>query len=141
MPRIDFYILPEQKPDGRDLLACRLAEKAYSLGHNVYIHTVSAEQGQRLDDLLWTFRQGSFVPHSLYPTDADDLSPVLIGWVDAPVLQGEVLVNMTHEVPDFHDRFTRVVELVDQDPYTLTKSRERFRRYRERGYTLESHRL
>lgn len=141
MSRIDFYILPDQKPDGRDLLACRLAEKAYTLGHSVYIHTVSAEQGERLDDLLWTFRQGSFVPHSLYPPAADDRSPVHIGWVDAPELQADVLVNMTHDVPDFVARFARVVELVDQDPHTLMKSRERFRLYRERGYTPESHRL
>jgi DNA polymerase-3 subunit chi len=141
VPRVDFYILSQPAPNARALLACRLAEKAYKLGHTVYIHTTSAEQGQQLDDLLWTFRQGSFVPHGLYPPAVDDHSPVLIGWMAEPDIQADVLVNMTHDAPDFFGRFARVVELVDQDPDTLAKSRIRFRFYREQGCEPESHRL
>jgi DNA polymerase-3 subunit chi len=139
--RIDFYVLPGQEPEGRFLLACRLAEKAYELGHKVYIHTASAGQAERLDDLLWTFRQGSFVPHTLYPPVEGDLSPVLIGWDEVPAVEAEVLINLTDAVPTFFERFERVAELVDQNPQTLTQSRERFRFYRERGYAPTSHKL
>jgi DNA polymerase-3 subunit chi len=138
--RVDFYILSQQAPNARALLACRLAEKIYKLGHTVYIHTESAQHGQQLDDLLWTFRQGSFVPHGLYPPAADDHSPVLIGWTTEPA-EADVLVNMTHDVPKFFEHFARVVELVDQDTYTLAQSRIRFRFYREQGYEPQSHRL
>jgi DNA polymerase-3 subunit chi len=141
VPRVDFYILSQQAPDARALLACRLAEKIYKLGHTAYIHTTSAEQGQQLDDLLWTFRQGSFVPHGLYPPAADDHSPVLIGWASKPDTQADVLVNMTHDVPDFFERFARIAELVDQNPDTLAKSRIQFRFYREQGCEPQSHRL
>jgi DNA polymerase-3 subunit chi len=141
VPRVDFYILSQPAPDARALLACRLIEKIYKLGHIVYIHAISAEHGQQLDDLLWTFRQGSFVPHGLYPPAADDHSPVLIGWTSDPNTQADVLVNMTHEVPEFFARFARVVELVDQDPDTLSQSRIRFRFYREQGCEPESHRV
>lgn len=123
------------------ILACRLAEKAYGLGHRVYIHTRSPEQARELDDLLWTFRQNSFVPHALLPFEEDDSPPVFIGWEDKPGVQAEVLINLTHEVPAFFQRFERVAELVDQEPQTLAKSRERFRYYRDQGLTPTSHRL
>ncbi len=41
MPRVDFYVLPDHKDNGRALLACRLADKAYSLGHTVYLLAAS----------------------------------------------------------------------------------------------------
>ncbi|MEZ5578324.1 MAG: DNA polymerase III subunit chi [Candidatus Competibacteraceae bacterium] len=47
--------------------ACRLADKAYGLGHTVYLFTASEARAAALDDLLWTFRQDSFVPHERYP--------------------------------------------------------------------------
>ncbi len=141
MPRIDFYVLSGREPEERSLLACRLAEKAYGLGHKVYLHTASAEQARQLDDLLWTFKQGSFVPHTLYPPAAGDLSPVLIGWDEAPAVAMEVLINLTDAVPAFFERCERVAELVDQNPQTLIQSRERFRFYRERGYAPTAHQL
>ena len=39
MTRIDFYILRSADIRNRQLLACRLTEKAYRLGHTVYPHT------------------------------------------------------------------------------------------------------
>jgi DNA polymerase-3 subunit chi len=141
LPRIDFYVLSNQALNGRLLLACRLAEKAYTLKHKVYLHTESGEQGRQLDDLLWSFRQGSFVPHALYPTSPEDRSPVLIGWTETPTIEADILINITHTVPVFFERFQRVAELVDQHPDTLAKSRERFRIYRNRGYSAISHKL
>lgn len=141
MPQIDFYVLSSREPEGRALLACRLAEKAYRLGHTVYIHADSAEQSQRLDELLWTFRQGSFVPHALCPSPPEDRSPVLIGWRDDQAPAAAVLINLAPQVPSCFERFQRVAELVDQSPSTLLESRERFRCYRERGYAPVSHKL
>ena len=142
MPRIDFYVLPDQKPNGRLLLACKLSEKAYLSGYRVYLHTSSAEQARTVDDLLWTFRQGSFVPHALSPASADDRSPVLIGCsASPPELANGIIVNLDLQPPPEFERFERVIEVVDQEPETLTRSRDRFRLYRERGFQPSSHKL
>ncbi len=163
MPRIDFYVLPSQAPEQRLRLACRLVEKAYSLGHRIYIHTASAAQAQRLDDLLWSFRQGSFIPHTLQPAATDDLAPVLIGWGDSEAATKEwlqrapgiepadtsakpedpahVLINLTDEVVPFFGEFQRVLETADQNPETLRKARDRFRHFRDLGLEPESHKL
>ena len=141
MPRIDFYVLPDQRDNGRALLACRLADKAYNLGHTVYILTASEAQAAVLDDLLWTFRQDSFIPHERYPLAGEESSPVLVGAILPAEVNAQVLINFTDVLPEGFERFERVVELVDSQPEVLAKSRERFRQYRERGLTPETHKL
>jgi DNA polymerase-3 subunit chi len=56
-------------------------------------------------------------------------------------VDAQVLINFTDVLPEGFERFQRVVELVDQHPEGLVKSRERFRQYRERGLTPETHKL
>ena len=141
MPRIDFYVLPGQQDNGRTLLACRLADKAYSLGHTVYLLAASEAQAAALDDLLWTFRQDSFIPHERYPLAGAESSPVLVGAVLPVAVNARVLINFTEALPEGFEQFERVVELVDQHPDVLAQSRERFRQYRERGFTPETHKL
>ena len=141
VPRIDFYVLPDQRDNGRALLACRLADKAYSLGHTVYLFAASEAQAAALDDLLWTFRQDSFIPHERYPLAGAECSPVLVGAASPAAVEAQVLINLTDAFPEGFERFERVVELVDQNPDVLAKSRERFKQYRERGYPPETHKL
>ena len=65
--RVDFYVLEGQSPSGRLKLACKLAEKAYLAAQTVLVwHTDSAEL-KAFDAMLWTFNDGSFVPHEALP--------------------------------------------------------------------------
>jgi DNA polymerase III subunit chi len=141
VPRIDFYVLPDHKEQGRALLACRLTDKAYSHGHTVYLFAASDAQVTTLDDLLWTFRQDSFIPHERYPLAGSEGSPVLIGTAPPPEVAAQVLINCTDALPEGFERFERVVELVDQQPAVLARARERFKHYRERGGAPETHKL
>ncbi|MBE2295721.1 MAG: DNA polymerase III subunit chi [Phycisphaerales bacterium] len=141
MPRIDFYVLPDQKENGRAALACRLVEKAYGLGHTVYLFTTSEPRAVALDDLLWTFRQDSFVPHERFPLTGEEGSPVLVGTAAPAMVEAQVLINLSDTLPEGFERYQRVVELVDQHPEVLAQSRERFRQYREQGCSLETHKL
>ena len=143
--RIDFYILPSHDQPARLQLACRLTEKAYNSGCCVYIYAPEGDQAQQLDDLLWTYKQNSFVPHALYPSEPDEIAPVRVGSAslsEADVnWRLDVLINLALEVPDFYGKFQRVIELVDQDVTVLQASRRRFRRYRELGLIPETHKL
>lgn len=140
MTRVDFYILDQQA--GRPQFACRLAEKAVLQGHRVYIHTADEQAAQELDRLLWTFSDGSFLPHALAASEpADSLAPVHIGHGQEPLDHDQVLINLADEIPLFFSRFERVAEIVDGDQGAREQARERFRFYRERGYELNSHSL
>ncbi len=65
--RVDFYILDDASATGRLKLACKLAEKAYLAAQSVLIWHSQPDELKALDELLWTFRDGSFVPHE-WPT-------------------------------------------------------------------------
>jgi DNA polymerase-3 subunit chi len=139
MTKVDFYILEQPPGEARARFACRLAEKVWQQGNRVYIHTDGAEQSRRLDELLWTFRAGSFVPHSLDEDASADTTPIHIGHGSEPQHHDQVLINLAAEVPLFFSRFERVAEVVDQDEQGRREGRERFRFYRDRGYPLENH--
>lgn len=140
MTRVDFYVLPEGAGD-KASLACRVAEKAYLSGHRVYIHTRDESQLSRLDELLWTFKPGSFVPHERVDSHTpDEKTPVLIG-IQPPPGEDDVLVNLAPEVPECFERFTRIAELVDGQPEGRAQARTRFRFYRERGFDVQTHEL
>lgn len=139
--RVDFYVLPEAGERTRQLLACRLAEKAYTLDHRVYVHVADAVGVERLDELLWTFKQNSFVPHARHPAEPGETAPVRIGADAEPDWPADVLINLTDRVPAGYARFARIAELVDQQPAVLEASRARFRFYREQGLEPHSHKL
>ncbi len=140
MTRIDFYLLEDPAPNARARLACRLAEKAYLLGHSVYLHTGSEEQARALDELLWSFKAGSFVPHALRPAPDEECPPVVIGYGEAPA-EGDLLINVSDALPRSFSDFARIAEVVDQEQSSLQHARERFRHYRAQGYQPGSHKL
>lgn len=139
LSRIDFYIVGGTGPLAREHAACRLAEKAWLKNHRVYVHTNSPDDAQAMDELLWTFRQNSFVPHARSPASPDDPVRVLIGHGRRPDNESDVLINLTETVPDFFTQFDRVAEFVDGTEHARARGRERYRQYRDHGCAIESH--
>jgi DNA polymerase-3 subunit chi len=143
MTRVDFYVLQSAAGQERAIFACRLAEKAWRLGHAVYLHTPSAGDTRRLDELLWTFRDGSFLPHlpveDAAAADPEGTTAVLLGHGTEPGPQHELLINLADDVPMFFSRFDRVAEIVTGD--NPDSARDSFRFYRDRGYELNTHKL
>ena len=127
MTRINFYISPNKAVESNLQLACRIAEKAYGKQNKVYIHANSAEQAKRLDDLLWVFRQGSFVPHCQSNDENQQGAAVVIGYNGLPDMHPDVLINLADEVPNFFTRFERVAEIVSGDEPNREIARARFK--------------
>lgn len=135
MTNIGFYIIKQDKPEAANLLACRLAEKAYMNKLSLYIHTQSEYQCNKLDELLWTFRQGNFIPH-VKDMAEDDVSPIRIGF-SAPKKDADFLINLSNEVPNFFSRFTKMAEVVEINEKKQGRARYKF--YQDRGYPLKVH--
>ena len=140
--RVDFYVLPDDSTDGPLATACRLCEKAVGSGKRVHVHAPDAAVAQEIDRLLWVYKQGGFIGHERVGA-SDDPAPatVLIGSGEPLPSHRDVLVNLGAAVPPFFDRFERVLEIVAGDAATRGRSRERFKFYRDRGLTPETHRV
>jgi len=141
--RVEFYVLSEEAPDARLRCACRLAEQAAEQGSRVYLQTADLGQAQRLDELLWTFKDGSFLPHEIFvgAPAAHSRVMVLLGDAAAPPSHRQLVVNLTDAIPAELEQYERVAEIVDVDPERKRVARERYKQYRERGCTLESHNI
>lgn len=140
MARADFYILSAAE-SSRDRFACVLTGKALGQGHHVHIHTDSRESAVLMDDLLWTFRDISFIPHTLADEATVNSTPVCIGWNGMTPQTDEILVNLGADIPAFVRSFTRVMEIVVADTASRQQSRERYRRYRDMDFEMHSHEL
>ena len=81
--------------------------------------------------MLWTFSQGSFIPHIVAargtPTDGDE--PVVIGIAESESTEEpsggtdehwDLMINLASAVPPFFSRYARVAEIVDADPARRT---------------------
>lgn len=141
MTRVDFYILKDSSKQADTRFACRLIEKIFNQGHHLYINTQSNQQLQTMDQMLWTFRDRSFLPHAVYTAENHHAPPILLGQGVEPDHSHDVMVNLADEVPPFFSRFERVAELVAGDNEQRQLARQRYRFYKERGYMIESHKI
>ncbi|MGK0500039.1 MAG: DNA polymerase-3 subunit chi [Oceanicoccus sp.] len=148
MTKVDFYILPEESVGQRHLFACRLADKAFKLGLQIYIHCDDNAQANALDQLLWSWRNSSFLPHQISTDDKASTerknAAIQVGYENGQgtaATQSGLLINLSNHVPEFFSRFERLSEIVVQTDVVTTSTRANFRFYRNRGYQLETHDL
>ena len=143
MSRVDFYVLSQAQPDARLRQACQLAEHAAAQARHVYVQTQSAADARRLDELLWTFRDGSFLPHEIHAGAAPSHARVLVllGEMPAPRSHRQLLINLRDALPEDLEDYEHIAEIVAVDPEHKRLARERYKQYRERGCSLESHNL
>jgi len=141
--RVDFYVLEASEPSARLRFACRLAEKTYKLDRVVHIHTNSGAETKSLDELLWVFRDGSFVPHELSTGGPRDelAAPITIGHGNQHPPDGDVLISLTDTIPPFFDQFERVAEILDGSAESRKSGRERYKIYKDTGHEPATHKI
>jgi len=139
MSRVDFYILPDGT--GTDRFACTMAAKTWSLGNRVHIHTTSEEMAGVLDNLLWTFRDISFIPHEIYNGINNEETPVTIGFGNSFPEQSQVMINLDYKIPQFAFNFDRIVEIVGGNDTNKQHARRRYRQYKDENYETYDHKI
>ena len=141
--RVDFYLLPTAEPRGRLKFACRLTEKAYKLTHRVHLHAHDANEANALDELLWTFRQGSFVPHELITDNtspgATAVSPVTIGYGGLCPASADVVIDLAGCAGNLTTEVSRIADVVDGSEISRAEARTRYRAYQQSGAELTTH--
>jgi len=140
--RVDFYVIEGTAAAARLKVACRLAEKAYLASQRALIwHTDRAEL-EALDDLLWTFADGSFVPHEWLTSNAAAAeAPVLLSAGPPPAAALDFVVNLAADPPPFLHLTRRIAEIIDGDEGRRRAGRLRFKAYRELGVEPATHTL
>ncbi|MFV2059255.1 MAG: DNA polymerase III subunit chi [Gammaproteobacteria bacterium] len=144
MTRIDFYILDTANPHSREKFACRLIEKAQSQGHQIHVQSHGSQHAKLLDDLLWSFKSESFIPHAMSDsTDALNCSVIIEHKASAATDHNvnDVLINFDTTVPVSFSQYSRVIEIVNKKDNSSIEGRSRYTYYKDRGYKMESHNI
>ena len=141
-PRVDFYVSADAGESARLRLACRIAEKAYLAQQKVVVLFDDASVLPRFDELLWTFGDGSFVPHDTVTAEGVScVAPVALTTGPLPAEHADVLINLGGSVPSTFEKFSRVAEFLDARPEVRAAGRERFKVYRGKSIEPQTHNI
>lgn len=131
-----------EKTSGRDLLVyiCRLVEKGYKQGSKpIYIHFDSENEAKEFDSLLWTFRQESFIPHTILGHPEQEKTPVIIGWDTNQIETAEALINVSQGIPRASTSTSKIHEIVGSDENKKNKAREKWKAYKANGSIIKAY--
>jgi DNA polymerase-3 subunit chi len=137
--QVDFYLLGQSAPEASKL-ACRLALMAWERKQDIFIATASESSAKQLDELMWQYPQGRFLPHAV-AGDVDAVkAPVNIGPL-SDLKPTDVVINLCQEAVPDPERFSRVLEIVPFANDERDASRLKFRNYRNLGLTPRTHEI
>ena len=125
MSEVLFYHL-EAQPLERVLPV--LVEKSLERGWKVVVETSSDERAEVIDNLLWTFRDDSFVPHARAGGSEDAMQPVLITTRPHNPNSAQVRFFVDRAVPQSGEGYQRIVFMFSgHDPDAVTEARAAWR--------------
>ena len=139
MTKVDFYVLPNAGGINVMSAVSRIAEKATTRGHQIFIQVGNESDANVVQNALWTDRAESFLPNAIMGDE--DGESILIGWEEPPLQYDDVMINITGKVQGHFSRFQRLAEIVIHEEQALIASREAWRFFRDRGYPLAKHDL
>jgi len=115
----------------------KLLEKALAADLKVVIKVGSGGRLRELDDALWSYDTGSFLPHGSTSGKFHDQQPVFLTTGDENPAGATILVLVDGMESDQLDKYDRCLELFDgtnQD--AVAAARGRWKAYMDAGHSL-----
>lgn len=134
MTKIDFF---SNAPNRLDYVA-RLLRKVHAAQQNAVVIGDAAVLN-KLSDALWHIY--GFLAHDVQPIEGD-ACPASIALVSESMVHfphHDVMINLTDETPENFARFTRLIEVVPNEPEPKQAARDRWAFYKARGYAMTHH--
>jgi DNA polymerase-3 subunit chi len=115
----------------------KLIERAWMHGHRILVRAGSAERVERLNVLLWTYEEGSFVPHGSDRDGYAAAQPIWLTHDNKNPNSASMLVLVDGTEADDLAAFARCADLFDgNDADAVDAARGRWRRARQAGHGL-----
>ena len=122
---------------------CRLLRKGWRSGRSLVV-TGPPQALNELDQLLWTFESGEFIPHLRLEAGGSVSAPLQrtpIWLVDEALAAPwrDVLVHLGSAAPPGLTKFKRLIEVVGTSPEQVQAGRQRWRQYLNLGLKPQNH--
>ncbi|MCX7363616.1 MAG: DNA polymerase III subunit chi [Alphaproteobacteria bacterium] len=131
---VNFYHLTRSSLE--DALP-RLLAKTLQAGERAVVMLGSPERVDALNNHLWTFDQGSFLPHGSAKDGEADRQPVWLTHLDENPNGAAFLFVADRARSERVGDYKRCFELFDgRDDEAVTQSREQWKAYKAAGHTI-----
>ena len=151
--QVDFYILQDQSQRSIWQFCCRLTEKVWKLGNSVHIRTNNEDETRQLDDMMWTYSDVSFLPHTRQDETTntsvvtDSVVPASI--IPASIILGhnindttcDLLINLASTSPEQINQYLRIAEILNDDETIKQHGRTRYSKYKQTGCAVQHHKI
>lgn len=106
----------------------------------IFIITPSEASSEQLDELMWQYPKGRFIPHTRVEDQDAAMAPVNIGGLSG-LNPADVVINLCPEAIPQPERFSRVLEIVPYADDEREASRVKYRIYRNLGLDPQTHEI
>lgn len=131
--RVEFINLREAGSDALTA-AARLAAYHQDQGRKIFIEAADQMEAQEMDQRLWNFADGSFVPHAVAGGPDQTREPVLIDAQPGNPNRAEVLILLHPRDPLTSRDFAMAILLIPtEDGPELSACRDLYAKLREAG--------
>lgn len=134
LAEIGFYHL---KTTALERALPRLLERALKDGYRIVVMASSEERIEHLNQLLWAYDDGSFLPHGSARDGHTARQPIFLTAAEANPNQSDMLVLVDGARAEAPERFRRVCDMFDgNDESAVAAARGRWRDAKAAGHSL-----
>ena len=134
MTDVRFYHLQKQTLDQALPL---IAEKAYQAGHRVVIRMSDAQEVERMNTVLWTYKADSFLPHGSKKNGHAEKQPIWVTHIDENPNEASVLI-LTQDVEcDEIGDYKMCCDMLDgRSDSSVQAARKRWKKYQGQDHDV-----
>ena len=134
MTEVSFYHLRNSPLEN---VLPRLLEKTLESGKHAVVMIGSPERVDSLNNILWTYKKDSWLPHGSAKEGDAELQPIWLTLEDENPNSAAFLFLTDGAKSERVDSYERCFELFDgNDPGAVTVARERWKVYQDAGHAV-----
>ena len=121
-------------------VVCDVVENEFTNGNKVVVNVSDEEEGKVLDNMLWSWKQSSFIPHSLVTSLSESANdPVLITTDISENVSYETMILVNPTNIEKFDNYNTVIDFAEKyNPTKIETDRKRYKLYRDQKFTIET---
>lgn len=136
MTKFSFYVSSSSSSSGLYKLLPSLLEKMLNKNHKILIACNTPEITKYLDDLLWSHKEISFLPHGTNSQENYEKQPILITSESENLNNADILISFSGKQVKNISSFIQVFDIFESSQEQLNAGRQRWKEYKNKGYDL-----
>ncbi|WED22175.1 DNA polymerase III subunit chi [Vibrio sp. JC009] len=143
MTTATFYIIkpetPQTSENGFEEYVLFLIRHFVSQGAKIYLNAHDKKEAEHWDDILFQSPPEQFLPHNLIGEGPKNGTQIEIGYSKLkPSWSRQIIINLAKDETIFARTSAQVVDFVPCDEKTRQLARERYKLYRQAGFSMQT---